>query len=302
MFKSVVGMAAVVAVAVGSHAMAADLPVKAPKPLPPPPPFFIVNQNSVSYSYVFNGTNPGAGTTPKHDLNFTHFDVWAYGTNFFTVDWLKATNSAAPPNGTPAAPCDRGPAFNPPGADPNRCAGYTEIYGLFRSTFGWNQLFNTKAFAVGPLTNIEFVVGADLNTDNTTLGSAKRSIQGGVQFDFAAPWNGFLNVGLFAYHEWQNDGFSALFGPNFSGKVEFDTTWAIEALYVQPLGFLPPERRQDDHRQVRRGLGVGRVSLVEEQVRPRPGRDRLRRHDGEHRDHRRDLRVLARSAALPCRS
>jgi hypothetical protein len=239
MSKSALGVAAIVAAVVGSNAWAADLPVKAPKPAPPPPPFFIVNQNSVSYSYVFNGTNPGAGTTPKHVLNYTHFDVWQYGTNFFTVDWLKATNGAAPPNGTPAAPCDRGPAFNPPGADPNRCAGYTEIYGLFRSTFGWNQIFGTKAFSAGPLTNIEFAVGADLNTDNTTLGSAKRSMQGGVQFDFAAPYHGFVNVGVFAYHEWQNDGFSALFGPNFSGKVNFDTTWAIEALYVQPLGFLP---------------------------------------------------------------
>ena len=232
MFKSALGLAAIVAAAVGGNAIAADLPVKAPKPAPPPP-FFIVNENSVSYSYVFDGTNPGAGTTPKHVLNFTHFDVWAYGTNFFTVDWLKATNAAAPPFGTPAAPCDV--------QGRSDCAGYTEIYGLFRSTFGWNQLFNTKAFSAGPLTNIEFAVGADLNTDNTTLGSAKRSIQGGVQFDFAAPYHGFLNFGVFAYHEWQNDGFSALFGPNFSGKVEFDTTWAIEALYVQPLGFLPPE-------------------------------------------------------------
>src|SRR5579871_1007556 len=238
MFKSAVGMAAVVAAVVGSSAWAADIPVKAPKPPPPPPPFFLVNQNSVSYSYVFDGTNPGAGTTPKHVLNFTHFDVWAYGTNFFTVDWLRATNNKQPPNGTPAAPCD-----NPLYTGPQNCPGYTEIYGLFRSTFGWNQIFGTKAFAVGPLTNIEFAVGADLNTDNTTLGSAKRSIQGGLQFDFAAPWHGFLNIGAYAYHEWQHDGFGAAapfgFGYNPGGSVDFDTTWAIEALYVQPLGFLP---------------------------------------------------------------
>jgi hypothetical protein len=46
-----------------------------------------------------------------------------------------------------------------------RCPGYTEISGFFRSTFVWNQIFNTKAFSVGPLTNIEFAVGADANTD-----------------------------------------------------------------------------------------------------------------------------------------
>jgi hypothetical protein len=213
-------------------AMAADMPVKAKTPPPPPEaPFFLVNQNSLSYSYAFTANNPGAGKTPKDVVSFTHFDVWAYGTNFFNVDWLKATNGAAPPNGAPAAPCDR--------LGTSVCSGYTEIYGLFRSTFGWNQIFNTKAFAVGPMTNIEFVVGADANTDNTTLGSAKRSIQGGLQFDFATPYKGFINVGAFAYKERQNDGFAALGIINPSGKVEFDTTWAIEALYVQPLSFQP---------------------------------------------------------------
>jgi hypothetical protein len=222
---------AVATFAWASSAFAADMPVKEKKPPPPEAPFFFVNQNSLSYSYAFTANNPGAGKTPKDILSFTHFDVWAYGTNFFNVDWLKATNGKAPPNGTPAAPCD-----NPPPVR-NDCSGYTEIYGLFRSTLGWNQIFNTKAFAVGPLTNIEFVVGSDLNTDNTTLGSAKRSIQGGLQFDFATPYKGFIDISFSAYKEWQNDGFAALGG--FSGKVDFDATWAIEALYSQPLAFQP---------------------------------------------------------------
>jgi hypothetical protein len=231
MTRKILALAAVLASAITGGAMAADLPVKAPKPPPPPPPFFFVNQNWVSYEYVFHATNPGAGTTPKHVLNYTHFDVWEYGTNFFSIDWLKATNAAPPPFGTPAAPCDHTGATG--------CAGYTEIYGLARSTLGWNQLSHSKTFAVGPLTNIEFVAGLDVNTDNTTLGSAKRSYQGGLQFDFAAPYHGFLDISINAYKEYQNDGFEALFGPNFSGKVDFNTTWAVEALYVQPLGFLP---------------------------------------------------------------
>jgi hypothetical protein len=74
-------------IAASGRATAADLSTKAP-PRPPPTPFFLVNDNSIGYAYVFTGTNPGAGQTPKHDVNFTHFDIWAYGTNFFTVDWL----------------------------------------------------------------------------------------------------------------------------------------------------------------------------------------------------------------------
>ena len=215
------------------------LPTKAPKE---PPPLFIVNDNIVGYYYLPTATNPGAGQTPKNVAFFQHFDVWTYGTNFFSVEYLKATNGRVPPFGTPAAPCDQGPPVFPPGAE--ICPGYTEIYGFARSTLGWNQLSGTKAFSIGPLTNIEFAFGADANTDNTTLGSAKRSIQAGLQFDFETPYRGFLNVAAYAYKEWQHDGFASTFPfqpiPNPSGNVNFDPTWAVEVNYSQPLGFLPP--------------------------------------------------------------
>jgi hypothetical protein len=232
----------VLMIAAASHAMAADMPVKAPPPSTAPPPFFIVNDNTIGYYYAPTATNPGAGKTPKNVLTFTHFDVWEYGTHFFNVEWLKATNGKAPVFGTPAAPCDQNGPLDPPGSE--RCPGYTEIYGFLRSTLGWNQIFRTKAFSFGPLTNIEFAAGVDANTDNTTLGSAKRSIQGGLQFDFSAPYKGFLNVGLFAYKEWQHDGFASTFPfetiPNPSGNVDFNPTWAVEVNYAQPLGILPP--------------------------------------------------------------
>jgi hypothetical protein len=215
------------------------MPTKGPQQ---PPPLFIVNDNIVGYYYLPTSNNPGAGYTPKHVAFFNHFDVWTYGTNFFNVEYLKATNGKAPPFGTPAAPCDQNGPLDPPGSE--RCPGYTEIYAFFRSTLGWNQLSGTKAFSIGPLTNIEFVVGGDVNTDNTTLGSAKRAIMGGLQFDFETPYKGFLNVAVMAYKEWQHDGFASTFPfqpiPNPSGNVDFDPTWAVEINYSQPLGFLPP--------------------------------------------------------------
>src|SRR5215831_13886454 len=90
---STAAVIAVAAITWAGSTFAADLPAKAPPP-PPEAPFFLVNLNSLSYSYAFTANNPGAGTTPKNILSFTHFDVWAYGTNFFNVDWLKATNGA----------------------------------------------------------------------------------------------------------------------------------------------------------------------------------------------------------------
>jgi hypothetical protein len=214
-----------------------DVPVKAKEA----PPLFIVNDNIIGYYYVPTATNPGTGQTPKNVVFFSHFDVWTYGTNFFNVEYLKATNGRAPPFGTPAAPCDQNGPLDPPGSE--RCPGYTEIYGFLRSTLGFNQLTGTKMFAIGPVTNIEFAWGVDVNTDNTTLGSAKRSIQAGLQFDFETPYKGFLNVAAYAYKEWQHDGFASTFPfqpiPNPSGKVDFDTTWAVEVNYSQPLGSLP---------------------------------------------------------------
>jgi hypothetical protein len=43
------------------------------------------------------------------------------------------------------------------------------------------------------------------------LGSAKRSIQAGLQFDFETPYKGFFNVAAYGYKEWQHDGFASTF-------------------------------------------------------------------------------------------
>ena len=50
--------------ATAGFANAADLPTKAPASTAPlDPPFFIVNNNSIGYSYEFTGTDPGVGET-----------------------------------------------------------------------------------------------------------------------------------------------------------------------------------------------------------------------------------------------
>ena len=82
-------------------------------------------------------------------------------------------------------------------------------------------------------------MGVDLNADNTTLWSRKRSIEGGLQFEFETPYDGFHNAGFVAYKDWQHDGVASSLGTNPGGHVNFNTTWGIELNYVQPLGFLP---------------------------------------------------------------
>ena len=224
-----------------SFASAADLPVKAKAKPVADAPFFFVIDDRVTYSYIFSGTDPGAytvrpdgtinGKTAKSVYSFTHFDAWAYGTNFFTISMFKSDHND--PTGC--------------GGLPGACAGATEIYGLVRSTFGWNELFNTKAFTMGPLHNISFEVGMDANTENNPLGPAKRDAVAGLQFAFDLPYKGYFNVAPLVYYEFSNHNNFLGCGvggvPNVTctvdGNTSYKPTWAVEINYYMDLGFLP---------------------------------------------------------------
>src|SRR6266850_5509457 len=230
-------------------ASAADMAAKA-KPIIDVPFFFVID-NRVTYSYIFSGTDPGMftvrpngtidGKTEKQVYSFTHFDAWAYGTNFLTISLFKSDHN------DPASPCtNAGTIFGAP-AD---CAGATEIYGLFRSTFGWNEIFNTKAFSVGPLHNVSFEVGMDANTENRFFGAAKRDVVGGLQFQFDLPYKGYFNVAPLVYWEFSNHNSFAQCNSGFSGPIpgvsclfdgntSFKPAWAVETNYYMDLGFLP---------------------------------------------------------------
>jgi len=252
-FKAIAAAALSIAtLATSGVAQAADLPVKAAKKASDVP-FFLVIDNRVTFSWMPKGTDPGMwsvnpngsinGTTAKQVYSFTHFDLWAYGTNFFTISMFKSGHN------DPASPCIAPGLSSSFGAAD--CAGATEIYGLFRSTFGWNQLFNTKAFTTGPLQNISFEVGMDGNSENTFLAPAKRDVVAGLQFAFDLPYKGYINVAPLMYWEFSNHNAftqcgSGFAGPlpgvscNSDGNVSYNPTWAVEINYYMDLGFLPP--------------------------------------------------------------
>ena len=236
-----------------SFASAADLPYKVKAKPVPDVPFFFVIDDRVTYSYMPKGTDPGAytvnpngginGKTAKSVYSFTHFDAWAYGTNFFTISLFKSDHN------DPASPCTNTNVLIGGGAG-GFCAGASEVYGLIRSTFGWNELFGTKAFTMGPLHNISFEVGADGEAENTFLAPAKRDFVAGLQFAFDLPYKGYINVAPLAYKEINHNAFNqcGLFGPGTpgvnclsDGNTNFKTTWAVEINYYMDLGFLPPE-------------------------------------------------------------
>jgi hypothetical protein len=220
-------------------ASAADLdaaPVKA-QPVTDFPLFF-VNDNRLTYAYQFTATSPGAtSNTPKQDIAVTHFDAWAYGTNFINLQLMNSDSS------DPTSPCRPTPGV------PNACAGAAEFYGLLRSTFGWNEIFDTKAFSIGPVRNISFEVGADGETKNTFMAQNKRDFVAGLQFAFDLPYKGYVNVAPLYYREWNHNSFLI---PGFmpagftglpDGNTHFKPTWAVEMNYYMDLGFLPPNLR-----------------------------------------------------------
>lgn len=234
-----------------SIANAADLPpVKAKDKPVADLPFFFVIDNRVTYSWMPKGVDPGAfsvrpdgsinGTTAKSVYSFTHFDAWAYGTNFFNISMFKSNHN------DPASPCVA-PGITITGGAAD-CAGQSEFFGLLRSTFGFNEIFNTKAFSVGPLRNVSLEVGASASTSNAFLASAERGFVAGLQFAFDLPYKGFFNVAPLAFKESNHFAFTqcGLFGPgipgvtcNVNGNVDYRTTWAVETNYYMDLGFLP---------------------------------------------------------------
>src|ERR1700710_2707415 len=246
------------ALAPASFARAADMPMKAVKPIVDVPFFFVIDDR-VTFSYIPTAAQPGMFTvnpngtvnakTAKQVYSFTHFDAWAYGTNFFTISLYKSDKNDV------ANPCTQVGGITAPTAGflttPASCAGATEIYGLFRSTFGFNEIFNTKAFSVGPLHNVSLEVGMDANTENRYFGAAKRDVVAGLQFAFDLPYKGYFNVAPLVYWEfWNHDSFSQCnagwtinnipgVGCNADGNMSYKPTWAIETNYYMDLGFLP---------------------------------------------------------------
>lgn len=200
----------------------ADVPVKAVSPVAPVP-FFTVVDNRLTYAYIPNGTDPGnAPSTAKQVVAYTHFDVWAYGTNLANLSLYKSDHN------DPAAPC------SPTGR--KGCAGALDFWGFVRSTIGFNEVFDTKAFSVGPLRNVSLEVGADGKVENTALAPEKLSGVIGLQFGFDLPYKGYFNVAPMYYKEVN---YSAFLPAPLDGTLNFRGTWAVETNYYMDLGFLP---------------------------------------------------------------
>lgn len=201
----------------------ANLPVKAPAPAWKP--FFLVSDTTIGVYDAPRATDPGVNVTNKVVLEITHFDVWAYGTNFFNVDFLWSD---------PRDPAQCDGFANPTQPSCLGTQGSMEVYSLYRGALGFNQLSHSTAFTFGPFKNFDFSFGGDWNTQNNAFAPEKKDIVAGIKAEFNLP-TGFFNVAVHAYHEWNHNGLPGTIVSN----VEFRTVPEIEITYGQPIGQTP---------------------------------------------------------------
>ena len=249
-------LAAAVSVAAIGYATAADMPVKAPPP-PPAPPFFIVNDNSVSFTYYPNATDPGVSggsnvvpggnfgqgnTFGRYVGSLDHFDVWQYGTNLIHLD-LEQYGSQDPIQGTPGA------------------VGSREVFGFYQGTLGFNELTHTKAFSTWFTKDVSLFFDIDAGMQDDFLNQQLTKYSPGLQFALNLP--GVVNVSVAAYKEFTHNsfqtcgtpGFGVVNGPAagltgaantcigggaFSGDRDYEWTWKVFTFISEPLTFLPP--------------------------------------------------------------
>jgi hypothetical protein len=237
--------AALAVPAVGAASAADMMPVKAAAPAP----FFLVNDTWVSFTWYPKATDPGVSGNnligvpnafSKYVGTVSHFDVWAYGTNFFNLDFLQSASNDPVQN-----------TFVP------NARGAVEVYGFARSTLGLNEIFGTKMFSTFLTKDVSFEWGGDANTENNFLAPSKKDIVLGAQFTLNLP--GTVNLAVMAYKEWNHNQFMAsdqtgfvngaippvqpgpftFVGCCFTGDRTFQWIPRIELGIIEPLTFLP---------------------------------------------------------------
>ncbi len=208
------------------------------------------SDNSIGLRYGASFKEPGIASKSQPQgedihkiiLNFGHFDVWKYGSNFINIDALFSDG--------------RDPANN------STDQGAVEVYGVYRGQLSPDKIlgFNTK---IGPFDAINLELGGDFNTKNTTFAPEKKLLVFGPNFHIHVP-AGFLTLGVHISKEWNYNGFAKQ-AANYYATPEFEAVWLF------PLSFtnLPMDFRGFANVVFPKGNGgVGQTQAVEVLSRP----------------------------------
>jgi hypothetical protein len=231
---------AVAFAASGSLAHAADMPVKAAPPVATP--FFLVNDNSVSFTYFPGSTDPGVyGATynARYQFDLTHFDVNRWGTNFIDFNYQQYGK--------------KDPIQTMYGAQ-----GSVEADALVRNTLSGNAFLGKGFFSNYITKDILLAYGGLFVVVDNFLAPQTHQYDIGAQFTLNLP--GTVNLSVYAQKETHHVTQDAVCGaapgfyspPStvtrarpwarsapFTGDQTFKWAPRLELVMLEPLTFLP---------------------------------------------------------------
>lgn len=174
------------------------------------PHLFLADSLFVGYGpsyetpFVMKPGQPHAAKIARTTLEFRHVDSWRLGDNFVDIS-LRKSSSVEPSAGGGT--------------------GALEPYAIFRSSFSYNKLTHSRTMNIGPVRDLGFEIGANLETKNSSFSPQERTIYIGPLLQMKIP-RGFLNVGLHFRKERNHE---AVLGKDESYSPDFNVepTWAI---------------------------------------------------------------------------
>jgi hypothetical protein len=192
---------------------------------------FTYSDTSMSYEWGPKYTDPGSASHfDKMQLFFTHADGYKYGENFFNVDVLFSNNKDPSGDTVVGTPTD----------SPN---GSTEIFIVDRHDISMNAVTGTEMFKYGDIVrDLRFEFGANIGTQDTQFSESLKAFMVGPSVALGVPGgNGFWNVALHIYKEWNSNGFgggcgvaNGVLACQQTG-VNFDPTWHLETAWGVPF-------------------------------------------------------------------
>ena len=146
-------------------------------------PFFLVNDNSVSFTYFPGSTDPGiygATYNPRYQFDLTHFDVNRWGTNFIDFNFQQYGK--------------KDPVVSMYGA-----YGSQEADALVRNTLSGNAFLGKGFFSNYVTKDISLAYGGLFVVVDNLLAPQTHQYDIGVQFSLNLP--GTVNFSVYAQKE-----------------------------------------------------------------------------------------------------
>ena len=154
--------------------------------------------------FVVDETTGKTADIARNSVEFMHSAQWGLLSNF--TDVTVSQSSMAEPAASGGT-------------------GATEIYAILRPGVSLNAATRSSAFRAGPMRDVVFETGANLETKNSSYAPAERTLYIGPKVVFAVP-RGFVNVGLHYRKEWNHEGVLGK-GENYDANLNVEPAWLL---------------------------------------------------------------------------